>query len=309
MLRRMLARCAALVPVRYGAGDGVGILTYHRVVPAASGHCQPTWSVTPAALERQLAGLIARGFQPLPLSALIGALEDRRPLPRRSFAVTFDDGYRNNYDYAWPVLRKHQVPATFFLATRYLDGHDPFPFEDWRPAKRGALPPCYWQALSRGQCFEMRDGGLIEFGSHTHSHECFGGRLHEFRLDLEESLDFFRREFGVSRPPFAFPFGFSVPEMISVVRSLPFRCAVTTRTEPLRGTADLFDLGRFNVEQCDDPDILTAKLDGRYNVLCAALNRCLVLGQRRERSRPGVPRRSWWSRILPSAALPRSPHQ
>jgi peptidoglycan/xylan/chitin deacetylase (PgdA/CDA1 family) len=69
--------------------------------------------------EAQMAHL-ARHFSVLPLPEAVRLLE-RGMLPRRAVAVTFDDGYADNYDHAWPILRKYGIPATIFLVTGALD--------------------------------------------------------------------------------------------------------------------------------------------------------------------------------------------
>ena len=105
-----------------------GILMYHRIAPEVAGKSPLTWNVTPDRFRRQLADLLRLGFRPWPLQDLLDALADRRPFPPRTFAVTFDDGYASIHDYAWPILRELQIPATVFLATQYLD-QDWFPFD------------------------------------------------------------------------------------------------------------------------------------------------------------------------------------
>ena len=54
------------------------------------------------------------------------------------FAITFDDGFENNYVNAWPVLKELNLPATIFVATKYLDSDVPFPFDDWSAAGSSA---------------------------------------------------------------------------------------------------------------------------------------------------------------------------
>ena len=60
-------------------------------------------------------------FNVLPLDEAVGALA-RGTLPERALAITFDDGYADNFEVALPILREHGVPATFFIATAFLDG-------------------------------------------------------------------------------------------------------------------------------------------------------------------------------------------
>lgn len=58
---------------------------------------------------------------PVSETDLIDALEGRRKLPKRAVLVTFDDGYRDNHDLALPILKKHAVPAIFFIAPALID--------------------------------------------------------------------------------------------------------------------------------------------------------------------------------------------
>jgi peptidoglycan/xylan/chitin deacetylase (PgdA/CDA1 family) len=101
-----------------GARARLSILIYHRVLPADDGF--NTWDVTAGQFDSQMRAL-AEQFAPLPLSEAMERLA-ARSLPARAVCVTFDDGYADNAEVALPILRKHRVPATFFIATGYLDG-------------------------------------------------------------------------------------------------------------------------------------------------------------------------------------------
>src|SRR5690606_6728987 len=85
---------------------GHGILMYHRVANRADGVSSPTSNVTPYRLRAQLEGLLARGFEPWRLRALLEANSAGRAVPGNAFAVTFDDGYENNLLAALPVLEE-----------------------------------------------------------------------------------------------------------------------------------------------------------------------------------------------------------
>ena len=101
-----------------GARARLSILIYHRVLPTDDAF--NTWDVTASEFELQMRAL-AEQFSPLPLSEAVERLA-ARSLPARAVCVTFDDGYADNAEVALPILRKHRVPATFFIATGYLDG-------------------------------------------------------------------------------------------------------------------------------------------------------------------------------------------
>ncbi|WP_371187662.1 polysaccharide deacetylase family protein [Thalassotalea maritima] len=67
--------------------------------------------------------LVKDYFRPLPLKEAVSLLKNKK-LPRGSICVTFDDGYKNNLDIAAPILQSHGVHATFFIATKFIDGEN-----------------------------------------------------------------------------------------------------------------------------------------------------------------------------------------
>ncbi len=89
------------------------VLLYHRVAPLEH---DPQWlAVAPPRFSEQME-ILARDFQPMPLREMLrSALQGR--LPRRAVAVTFDDGYADNLQWAKPILERHGVPGTVFVAT------------------------------------------------------------------------------------------------------------------------------------------------------------------------------------------------
>ena len=103
-----------------GVWDGVLILNYHRVGDARhSLFDRNLWSATDADFDQQM-GLISKQFDVIGMNDLDRAHRERRG---RYVMVTFDDGYRDNYENAFPILKRHGVPATFFLTTGFIDSH------------------------------------------------------------------------------------------------------------------------------------------------------------------------------------------
>jgi peptidoglycan/xylan/chitin deacetylase (PgdA/CDA1 family) len=114
----MIARAAfgSLAPA--GAASRLSILIFHRVLPVPD-------PLFPAEIDAarfdDICRWVSRWFNVLPLSAAAEQLQQRR-LPARPLVITFDDGYADNHDIALPILQRHGLSATFFVATGFLDG-------------------------------------------------------------------------------------------------------------------------------------------------------------------------------------------
>ena len=108
------------------------ILAYHRIVPIADPDdyaLDPELvSATPDEFDWQMSWL-RQQLNPVSLGQVIDHLDGGHPLPPRAVAVTFDDGYRDTRDHAYPILRRHRIPATVFAVTGCIDSGEPFWFE------------------------------------------------------------------------------------------------------------------------------------------------------------------------------------
>ncbi len=100
------------------SSNRLSIFIFHRVLPSQD----PIFPDEPDAVRfDEMMGWIASWFNVLPLDIAVDSLKSEK-LPRRSAAITFDDGYADNHDVALPILQHHGLPATFFIATGFLDG-------------------------------------------------------------------------------------------------------------------------------------------------------------------------------------------
>jgi peptidoglycan/xylan/chitin deacetylase (PgdA/CDA1 family) len=246
--------------------EAYGILTYHRVAEHPAGVDPPTWNVTPAQFRQQLTELLARGYQPWPLRRVLECARTGQPIPRQTFVVTFDDAYGNVHLRAWPILCELGVPATVFVATAYLDWQRPFPFDDWTGSGLSAVPPESWFPLASTQIREMLGSGLIDLGTHTHTHADFRGRADLLEQELRTSLECLRAQFGLTDATFAFPYGICGPELSAAARRAGVLCALTTLPNLVTPESDPYSLGRFDVGRHDTGSTLAAKLDGWYSL-------------------------------------------
>lgn len=108
--------------------------------------------VHPDLFDRQLQVLLENGYTPINFNDLNLYMNGEGGLPPMPIIITSDDGYLSNYEVAFPILKKHKVPATFFVTTRYVGVDTQSPHFTWEQAK------------------EMEASGLIDIQSHTHGH-------------------------------------------------------------------------------------------------------------------------------------------
>ena len=132
----------------------VPMLLYHHLAEQGSG--ESILSIDKFRSHMEL--LKQNGYQPIPLKALADFVDSGKDLPEKAVVITFDDGYYSNYQYAYPILKEYQFPATIFTIGCSV-GHMEF-YKD----THHAITPHFGAAEIR----EMCGSGLIEVQSHTY---------------------------------------------------------------------------------------------------------------------------------------------
>lgn len=222
----------------------VPILMYHYVSdpPAGADAYRLDLSVDPQQFEAQLAHLQAAGYESITLGDLVRHLAAGEPLPPRPVVLTFDDGYVDNYLYAFPLLRQYGFRGTFFVVTRFLD--------EGRPGY-----------LSWEQAGLMQAAGM-DIEAHGVSHESLRRQSHEY---LEREILGSRQaiEAHLQKPVrfFAYPFGHYDQQAIEVLRAGGYWGAVTTEAGVLHSSAAPFTLKRVRVHGGQGLDKFVATLD------------------------------------------------
>lgn len=149
------------------------VLLYHHVGPTRAGIAS-SLTVSPERFAGQLAWLRRRGFVTLSITDLAGRVEQDLPLPRRSVLITFDDGYADLAEYAFPAIRDAGMRATVFVVTARIAGTN-----TWDEALSGGNE----RLLSGTQVRSWSRAG-IDFGAHTRTHADLT-RLSEVDLESE----------------------------------------------------------------------------------------------------------------------------
>ena len=144
------AAAATPTPVPINRNAQVIVLGYHRIVSHVR---RPDTEISPTDLEAQMNQLKAQGIQVIPLQNLLAWKRGEKDIPARSAVITFDDGWKSQYDTAWPILKKFGYPFTLFIYTDYVRGG----------------PKSGGESISWDQLAEMRDAG-VDIQGHTISH-------------------------------------------------------------------------------------------------------------------------------------------
>lgn len=158
----------------------IPILLYHHLDPDAT---ESGTVLKPETFERQMALLKKHGYTTVTFDDLIAFVENGKELPKKSVVITFDDGYYSNYEYAFPVLKKHGFKATIFAIgssigkTKYKD------------TQYDIIPH-----FGKEEINEMVDSGAIDVHSHTfdmHQWSPYedGGHIRENILQLNAETE------------------------------------------------------------------------------------------------------------------------
>ena len=115
-LLKLLRTCGVFASFREVNKSKVLIVTYHRFSDIADGR-----TTTDKMFEEQVSYL-SQHYSLVPLSSIANSLTNGKSLPPRTAAITIDDGFKDAYDVAFPILKRHSAPATVFVITDFLDG-------------------------------------------------------------------------------------------------------------------------------------------------------------------------------------------
>lgn len=211
----------------------VPVLMYHHVNP----HRGDMVTVTPGTFEEQMRFLSESRIRTFTIDELLSYMKgDLRPR-EKAVAVTFDDGWLDNYVYAFPVLRKYRIQATIFIVTDRAEKAS---------EKAGEIPsalPAHREStalLEQGEeqrvalnwdlIREMAQSGLVRFYSHTKTHrKCDRIPEEEISEELGGSKRVIEEKLGKPCPYLCWPYGKYSALSVDVAKRLGYNALFTTK--------------------------------------------------------------------------------
>lgn len=210
------------------------VLMYHRIrdVLLVTDRSDIEFSVAPSSLEEQLKFLHTEGYQTISLSELQSSFETNSPLPRKSVILTFDDGFRDFYTNAFPLLKKYNLRAVAF----YVGGYSNFPgYMDLQMLR------------------EVHASGLVDVQAHSMGHlQLSKLKPEEQRQEIFDSKSFLEEALGKKVNYFAYPYGDFDQAVLSLVGEAGYKLAFGTTPGTILRSTERLALPRITISGFDD---------------------------------------------------------
>ena len=248
-LRYCLRQIALLITITITAGlpslsayaaDHAVILMYHRF----GENDYPSTNIRLEQFDAHLEVLTSSNYNVMALADIIDRLQDGKPLPDRTVAITIDDAYLSVYTEALPRLKAYDFPATVFVATQPVDRN-----------QQGYMS---WDQLREIQNNKIDIGSQTR--THPHMHMITPEQVEE---ELRISNDRFIAELGIRPDLFAYPYGEYDLTVIEAVKKAGFIAAFGQNSGIMNGYDGYYELPRFAMnEQYGTLDRLELAING-----------------------------------------------
>ena len=204
------------------------VLIYHSI-----GKNKWYASVNPIAFRMQMRYL-RKHYNVVPLDDIVKYKQGEINLPDKSVAITFDDGYADNYKVAWPILKRNNLPFTIFVTTN-LDNLDTL---------NNHFSRITWEQLK-----EMSDNG-VDIGGHGVNHTDLNA-LFEKQLEeeVENCYQTLAKQLGKPAKNFSYPGGKYDEKVIEAVKKAGFKSACTTKEGMVKKSDNVFEIKRVWVHR------------------------------------------------------------
>ena len=210
--------------VKFFGTSGIVILEYHRISDSISP--EDVHSIYPEEFHFQIEYLVTNGYKIVSLPEVVHLLSNGYNKREKIIALTFDDGHKDNIQYAYPILKKFNVKATMFVLSDYVGKKgwlDEKGNLNTEKVKRGQ----WWDLLSWDELAEIRDHFWIE--AHGKSHRYMSTLAkHELREELLDPISVIKETLNIQSTVFCYPFGDYNNEVVEQTKLLGYAGACST---------------------------------------------------------------------------------
>jgi len=220
------------------ARSSVPILTYHKINPdrKTGGF---GLRVMPADFDWEMQYLKTNGYQTVDLGDVVNHFQTGRKLPGKPIVITFDDGYQDNYRYAWPILQKYGFTATVFIVPHIVGGINAYDYYANLQPKNKMMT---WQEIK-----EMNAAG-ITIGAHTLDHANLTSvSPAEAQRQIAESKNILEQKLGKEIRYFSYPYGDFNRDIAEMVRASGYRAAASSEEGLVQSNMDPYLLKRIRI--------------------------------------------------------------
>ena len=232
-------------------GVEVPIIMYHGILkdPKRAG----PYVITPDTFEGDLRYLQEHGYTTVVMQDLIDYVDEGRPLPKKPILLTFDDGFYNNYVYAYPLLKQYHARMVLSPVGRYTDEYSASGEEN-----------ANYSYVTWDRIREMMQSGLVEIQNHSYdmhandtahrkgAKKTAGETLDQYRKALTDDVTKMQQRMqemtGYQPTTFTYPLGAVSRESLPILKDLGFRATLVceSRTNVITRDPDcLYSLGRY----------------------------------------------------------------
>jgi peptidoglycan/xylan/chitin deacetylase (PgdA/CDA1 family) len=218
------------------------ILMYH-MIEKTNKRIEKRYALSPDRFRRQLGYLKRKGYTPISLDDLYEYFLRRTiSLPQKPVIITFDDGYMDNYENAYPILKECGFPAAVFIIGGFVGNTNVWMKSEGYPER----PMMGWREIE-----DMKKDG-ITIGSHTMNHLRLSIlKTEDARKEIDGSKKFLEDKLGVPVDHFAYPYGDMNASFRHIVKTAGYKTACSTRSGFNSDGIDLFELRRLEIYGTD----------------------------------------------------------
>ncbi len=233
-----------------GTGESLHVLAYHRIAESGSKTLAP-YRVTPAAFEEQLRYLRDHGFTGITLEDWSQHVVHGASIPKNAVMITFDDGYRDFKENAWPLLERYGFTATVFLVADRIGATNTWDQEEFGET----LPLLDWREIR-----ELQAAG-VRFGSHTASHSWLPDLSpRQVVRELKRSKRILEQGLGTPVSALAYPWGAFNKPIQFLAGACGYQFGLSTAEGTNTAEHSLLAMPRLDVAGDDSLDDFAAKL-------------------------------------------------